>query len=98
MNTNASPDLADIIITYIKSLWPKAACEKTPCAEWGPHVFAISINGNMIGIVNGDVFATWNFDKHKGDYAYPTDKKFFKFVKYWAIKKGGLGKPSRSRS
>lgn len=84
-------DLADIVVTYLKELYPMAFIEKTTTTfvnEAG--VFVIEINGNHVGITVDDFFATWDKTVQKAVLAKATDKDFFDIVLHWAILKGKL--------
>lgn len=94
MNADANgPDLADIVVMYIKEVWPDVTAKKS---ERWDGIHAIEINGHIIGVVTQGVFATWNFDAKKGESCGPTDSQFFPFIKYWAFAKAGLSYPKDS--
>lgn len=88
------PDLADIIITYLKESWPNADYVKMLLPEYGPGIAALEVNNNYFGIVSGNSFATWNIVDHKSVIVPCTDPKFFEVVRHWAALKGGLTIPT----
>lgn len=93
---SASPDLADIVVTYIKSLWPKVDAKKLEAADYDAGIFSIEVNGHIVGIVAYGVFATWNFVTKDGEFVRPTEDNFFDFIRHWAKLKAGLDDPQTS--
>lgn len=92
---SANPDLADIVTTYIKDLWPLVDARKVPANGWD-DTFAIEVNGHTIGVTYSGVLATWNFVAKCSDYVEPTDPNFFSFIRHWAKVKAGLDEPKTS--
>lgn len=88
-----SPDIADIIVTFITETWPGCEAKKELLADYGGDVFAIYVNKHVVGITSGLTFATWNVIKHRATLLEPTSSTFFEEVKYWTQFKAGLNNP-----
>lgn len=91
---SATPDLADLIFTYLKETWPYADYVKMMMPEYGFGVAALDVNGHYFGIVTSNSFATWNMGDKCAVIVNPTDPKFFEVVRHWAALKGGLTIPT----
>ena len=92
---SANPDLADIVVTYIKELWPVVDVIKNSeelLAEDG--AWSIYVNSHVVGVVCYGVFATINFATKDVEFVKPTDPNFFGFVRHWTKLKAGLNDPT----
>lgn len=89
------PDLTDIVMTYIKELWPLVDIKRSGFMD-DESVFSIEVNSHVVGITCYGVFASYNFVKQEGEYVKPTDPNFFTFIKHWTKVKAGLDDPKTS--
>ena len=88
-----NPNLADIVVTYLKEVYPRAEISHI-FGALGPEVFLIMVNNHIIGTVVDNWFSTWNITVNDAVLTKPTDPDFFKIVLHWARIKAGLSKPS----